>query len=79
MAQIQFSLIKKIKIGRPEQWLTPTSLRPIASHFCLTLPSPLHPSQSGRHMCITLYWRYNPGLVFSLHQIKMSKQYRFIL
>ena len=35
-AQIQFSLIKKIKIGRPEHSLTPHPLRPIASHFFLT-------------------------------------------
>ena len=39
MAQIQFSLIKKIKTGRQEQSLNPHSLRPITSHFCLT-PSP---------------------------------------
>ena len=34
MVKIQFSLTKKIKIGRPERSLPPpTSLRPIASHF----------------------------------------------
>ena len=31
---------KKIKIGRPEHSLTPHPLRPITSHFCLTLPPP---------------------------------------
>ena len=38
MAQIQFSLIKEIKIGRPEHSLTPHPLRSITitSHFCLT-------------------------------------------
>ena len=38
MAQIQFSLIKEIKIGRPEHSLTPHLLRSITttSHFCLT-------------------------------------------
>ena len=36
MAQIQFSLLKKIKTGRPEHLLTPLFLRPITSHFCLT-------------------------------------------
>ena len=48
MTQIQFSLIKKIKIGRLEHSLSPNPLRPIVSHFCLTLPHP----QSGRHMFI---------------------------
>ena len=38
MVKIQFSLIKKIKIGCPEHSLTPTPLRPITSHFCLTAP-----------------------------------------
>ena len=51
MTQTQFSLIKKIKIGRPEHSLTflPPSLRPITFHFCITP----QPPQSGRHMCIT--------------------------
>ena len=41
MAQIQFSLIKKLKIGRPEHSLRLTALR----------PSPLNPRspKSGRH------------------------------
>ena len=39
MAQIQFSLIR-IKIGRPERLLTPTSLRAITSHFCFITPAP---------------------------------------
>ena len=43
---------KKIKIGRPEHSLTPTFVRPITSHFCLTPPAPLPPPQSGNHMCI---------------------------
>ena len=38
MAQIQFSLIEKIKIGRPEHLLR---------------PPPHPPPQSERHMCIT--------------------------
>ena len=51
MAQIQFSLIKKIKIGRPEHSLTP---HPPTSDNISFLPSPPPPSpQSGRHMCIT--------------------------
>ena len=41
MAQTQFSLINKIKIGRPEHSLTPYPLYPIASHFCLNAPPPL--------------------------------------
>ena len=41
MAQIQFSLIKKIKIGRPEHSLTHHPLRPITSNFSLTPLSPL--------------------------------------
>ena len=52
MAQIQFFLIKKVKIGRPERSLTPTpSLHPITSHFCF-IPPP-SPPQSGLHMSIT--------------------------
>ena len=53
MAQTQFSVMKKIKIGRLERLLPPTPLRPITSHFCLA-PT-LHPPQSERHMCITSY------------------------
>ena len=48
MAQIQFSLIKKVKTGRPEHSLPPTSLRPVVSHFCIIPPVP---PQSGRKMC----------------------------
>ena len=40
MLEIQFSLIRKIKVGRPEHSLTPHSLLPITSHFCLA-PTPL--------------------------------------
>ena len=48
-AQIQFSLIKKIKIGRPEHSLTPHPQRPITSHFCLkSRPS----SKWMSYMCI---------------------------
>ena len=46
MAQIQFSLIKKVKTGRPEHSLPPTSLRPKASHICIISSIP---PQSGRH------------------------------
>ena len=56
MAQIPFSLIKKIKTGRAEHSLTPP-LRPITSDFCLTP----HPLQSGRHMCITTYQGVQKG------------------
>ena len=56
MAQIQFSLIEKIKIGCPEHSLTPypPTSDNIPSHFYLT-PPPLPPCspQSERHMCIT--------------------------
>ena len=52
MAQIQFSLVKKIKIRLPEHSLTPHPLCPITSNFCLT-PTPHQPPQSGRHICIT--------------------------
>ena len=51
MAQIQFSLIKKINIGHPEHSLYPQPLRPITSYFRLThLPNPL---QSKCHVCVT--------------------------
>ena len=45
MAKIQFSLIIKIKIGRPEHLLT---------------HNPPRVPQSGRHMCITPYLRIQP-------------------
>ena len=60
MAQIQFSLIQKIRIGRPEHSLPSTHLHPITSYFCLTTPPPPPPPippKSGRHMCITPYAR----------------------
>ena len=50
MTQIQFSLIKRIKIGRPEHSLIPHPLRPKTSRFYLPPPPP---PQSERHMCIT--------------------------
>ena len=40
MVEIQYSLIKKIKIGRPEHSLTPYPLRPITSHFPPTPSTP---------------------------------------
>ena len=60
MAEIRFSLLKKIKIGRPEHLLIPT---PYVQYLIFALlPSPfpptythshtLHPPQSGRHMFI---------------------------
>ena len=49
MTRIQFSLIKKIKIGRPEQSLPP---QPPTSDIISFLPPPT-PRQSGRHMSIT--------------------------
>ena len=62
MKQIQFSLIKQIKIGRPAHFLCPHPhpLRPVTSHFLLP-PFP----KTGRHMCITpnkyssviIYWK----------------------
>ena len=51
MAQIQFSLIKKKKIGRPEHSLPPP---PPTFDSISFLPYP-HPLQSGHHMCITPY------------------------
>ena len=70
MAQIQFSLVKKIKIRRPEHLLYPTPLRPMSSYFCLTLPQP---PKSGRHMCIT------PNLAWMKVTIaKMSKSKNFL-
>ena len=40
MVQIQSSLIKQIKIGRPEHWLIPHPLRPVTSHFYLNTLQP---------------------------------------
>ena len=40
MVQIQFSLIKKIKAGRPEHSLSPHPLSPITSYFCHTSQPP---------------------------------------
>ena len=49
MAQIQFPLIKKIKIRRPEHSLIPN---PTKSDILIFALPPLPPLQSGRHMCI---------------------------
>ena len=46
-----FSLIKQIKIGRPEHSL-PRPLRLITPHFCLT---PHSPPEKGQHTCITRF------------------------
>ena len=52
MVQIQFSLIKKIKTGRPEHSLTLHSS--MSANISYTLPPPTpHPPQSGRNMRIT--------------------------
>ena len=61
MAQIQFSLIKEIKIKRPEHSLTPQPIRPITSRFTIIHHSP---PQSGRHMCITTNWKKQNHSVF---------------
>ena len=69
MAQIQFSLIKKIKIGRPEHLQMPHPLYLITSHFCLTPTF----SQSGRHMWITTpYFRKHKLIAIDLskHQAR---------
>ena len=62
MAQIQFSLIKKIKIGRPEHLLTPSPHSPTSDNISVLpyhpLPPSPHPHQSGRHMCITPHWLF---------------------
>ena len=51
MTQIQFSLIKKKKIG-PAEHLLPWA--PPKSDNISFLPYPSQPPQSGRQMCITL-------------------------
>ena len=58
MAQTQFSVIKKIKIGRPEHLLPTTPLRLTISYFCLP-PRPPPTPQSERHMCIIPYIKNN--------------------
>ena len=50
MAQIQFSLIKKIKIGYPEHSLTPPP--PTSDNISFLTYPPPHSPQIGRHMCI---------------------------
>ena len=54
IAQIQFSLIKKIKIRSPEQSLSPPHLHLLTSHFCLNLSTPLTHTHTHTHtpMCI---------------------------
>ena len=54
IAQIQFSLIKKM-IGHLEQLLTPPTSDTIS--FLPKLPAP----KSGRHMCITPYMGFYPA------------------
>ena len=51
MVQIQFSLIKKIKIGRPEHLLTPHPLRPITFHFYFT------PAHAPSSKCTSYVYR----------------------
>ena len=53
MTQIQFSLIKRIKIGRPEHSLPSPPTFANISFWPYRSPTP-YPLQSGRHMCITL-------------------------
>ena len=53
MVQILFSLIKEIKIGRPEHLLPSNLLRSIVSHICLTPPPQSSLTQIGRHICMT--------------------------
>ena len=48
MVQILFSLIKEIKIGRPEHLLPSKLLRSIVSHICLTSLTQI--AQIGRHI-----------------------------
>ena len=52
MAQIRFSLIKKIKIGRPEHLLTLHPLRQITFHLC---PPPLKPMVKETHLRFVIY------------------------
>ena len=57
MAKIQFSLIKKIKIGRPEHSLTSP---PVTSYNISFLPYPTHTTLKVYVMCITPWlfaWR----------------------
>ena len=51
MAQIQFPVIKKMKIGLPEHSLTSPPLRPITSHFT-SPPPPPHPKVAV--ICVSL-------------------------
>ena len=70
MAQIQFPLIKKVKIGRPEHSLTPhpATSDNISFFPCPSPPPP--PPQSGRHMCITPY-----GLFTNLPKIIVARDF----
>ena len=80
MAQIQFSLIKKIKIGRPEHLLTPSPHSPTSDNISVLpyhpLPPSPHPHQSGRHMCITPHWLFCILVTF-LKTVSIVRHYFF--
>ena len=63
MEQIQFSLVKNLKIGRPGHSLPPTPLRPMISHFCPIA----HPPESGRRVCI-------PPLLIRLNSLNIRNK-----
>ena len=66
MVQIQFSLIKKAKIGHPEHSLHPPPLpHPPTSDNISFLPYP-PPLQGGRHMFITPYLKITK--IFRIHR-----------
>ena len=77
MAQIQFSLIKKIKIGRREHSLTPSPapLRSITYHFCLNphLPTPLKVDA----ICVLLLYKFQKYLGNSIKFISRNKEFKF--
>ena len=68
-AQIQFSLIKKIKIGRTEHLLTPHPLCPTTSYFCLTtLPTSL----KVEVICVS------PRIMFLLYKDEGLREKKYI-
>ena len=73
MVQIQFSLIKKIKAGRPEHSLSTHPLSPITSYFCHTSQLPPTSPQSGCHVCMT------PNEKGTTPKIAQNKQKLFVI
>ena len=72
-------LIKTINIGRPEHLLPPAPLRPITSHFCLTLHPPSKWTTYVYHPLLMIDWnkfinypRWNMTLKYNKYSLSVT-------